>query len=121
LRKESSAARDTLTHAPEFAQSFLEILLRASLPALEAVNALNELRASVGREFNCPSQGVNEPTQEHMGCGPAGVAFEHLLSRGWFFSAVTNVGVVVGAKDKIIGVKEYPSITVELCYCALSS
>jgi len=67
----------------------------------------------MGWEFQCASEGVNEPTKDNFAGGPGGISCPQLLDGDWLFPDVRIILCIIGAEDQVIEVEKDPSEMVQ--------
>ena len=70
-------------------------------------------------QFNCATEGVQRPAEDHFGGGPTGIPFYELAFGDGLFADCWIVVVVVGLEDPVIEVECMVLEPMELGWCAL--
>ena len=99
------AARDPYDHAPEFPQQPLPRRY-ADVLALQGFSKdVVQAQFPVCRQFNRAPEGVQGPTEDHLGGGPAGVPLEQLAFGDGLLVDCWIVVRVVGTEDPVVDVE----------------
>ena len=105
LGEEPLTARDPYDHAPEFPQQPLPRLYTDTLALQGFGEDVVQAQFPVCRQFNHAPEGVEGPTEDHLGGGPAGVPFEQLAFGDGLLADCWIVVRVVGTEDPVVDVE----------------